>query len=330
MQAFGIASLVISIVAIFSPLIGIFLSGLSGFLAWLSAGNGTTLGGAATIINVLNLFFLSPAYMLAVSLEKSKRTAEEASLFTVWAFILFIQIATIAIFFVNFLISKINFSSLKSHRYKNNSRNVIDSPLESVRSSRNELLCNDVIDISPNVNASKVTQVLIHKVHGGRKKDSKFWNDEIDTLSNKLIDKKTQTISNQGRAHNYSRYRVPWVYPIAASSVLLVALLSFRPEILKRFHQQDTIHDIRPQSSNEPAADFNTFSSPPKIAKTTPRKKTYKKPIKQSRRYLLKLKNGNEITASNVKTTDGRVKITYPNGLKATVSKSFVLSIEIL
>jgi hypothetical protein len=37
--------------------------------------------------------------------------------------------------------------------------------------------------------ASKVTKVLIHKMHGGRKKDSKFWNDDIDLSKKNNIHK---------------------------------------------------------------------------------------------------------------------------------------------
>jgi hypothetical protein len=44
MKAFGIASLVFAITEIFIPVIGYFLSGLSGVLSFFSARKGTTLG----------------------------------------------------------------------------------------------------------------------------------------------------------------------------------------------------------------------------------------------------------------------------------------------
>ena len=55
MLAFGIASLVFSVVASFIPVFGIMISGLSGFLAWLSTGKGTPFGAAAIIINFINI-----------------------------------------------------------------------------------------------------------------------------------------------------------------------------------------------------------------------------------------------------------------------------------
>ncbi len=40
---------------------------------------------------------------------------------------------------------------------------------------------------------SKLTKVLIHKVHGGRKKDSKFWNDNIELEKNFLDEESNKT-----------------------------------------------------------------------------------------------------------------------------------------
>lgn len=330
MQAFGIASFVISILAIFIPIFGIFLSGLSGFLAWLSAGRGTTLGAAATIINVLNLFFLSPAYMLAVGLEHSQRSIEETRLFTVWLIILFIQIATVVVFIINLLISKVDISFSKPLRPKTNTRNNHAPCLNPMKSEKTEFPTIDVIDISPNVNASKVTKVLIHKVHGGRKKDSKFWNDEIDISKNNIIENKNHLVRRHGGSNNYSKYRIPWVYSITVSSVLLVGLLSFRPEILNFIHPKDSLNDIRPQHSSTPKKEIKTLLAQPKTIKTTPNKKHYKKTRKKSSVYLVKLQNGSEIRASKVKTKGKYVKITYKDGIEATVPKSSVLGIEIL
>ena len=51
MLAFGIASLIFAVIPIFIPGFGIMVSGVSGVLAWLSAGKGTPLGAAAVIVN---------------------------------------------------------------------------------------------------------------------------------------------------------------------------------------------------------------------------------------------------------------------------------------
>ncbi len=100
-QAFGIASLVLSIVAIFIPVFGVFIAGLSGILAWISTGRALFLGVAAVIINLCNIFLLSPTFLILIALESSQRTAEQHKLFTIWSVVLFIQIAAIAIFIFN-------------------------------------------------------------------------------------------------------------------------------------------------------------------------------------------------------------------------------------
>ncbi|TKB23746.1 hypothetical protein FCL47_21405 [Desulfopila sp. IMCC35006] len=119
MLAFGIASLVFSIVAIFIPVFGIMISGLSGFLAWLSTGKGgTPFGAAAVIINFINILLLSPAYMLVAGLEASQRNHEQANLFIIWAIVLFIQIAAVVVFVCNVLIDY-----FLKHRAKQKNRN---------------------------------------------------------------------------------------------------------------------------------------------------------------------------------------------------------------
>lgn len=101
MLAFGIAALIFSVIAIFVPGFGIMISGISGVLAWISVGKATPLGAAAVIVNFVNIFLLSPGYMLAAGLEASQRTHEESKLFTIWAIVLFIQIGAVVVFIFN-------------------------------------------------------------------------------------------------------------------------------------------------------------------------------------------------------------------------------------
>jgi hypothetical protein len=68
MKAFGIASLALSIIAVITPFLGAFISGLSGALAFFSAGQGTTLGLSAVIINLVNILLLSPSLILALTI----------------------------------------------------------------------------------------------------------------------------------------------------------------------------------------------------------------------------------------------------------------------
>lgn len=84
MIAFGISSLFFAILGVFIPFFGIFISGLSGFIAWMSAGRGTPLGAAAVIINLANLFLLSPGFLVVTSVEAHMRTAEQSKMAMIW------------------------------------------------------------------------------------------------------------------------------------------------------------------------------------------------------------------------------------------------------
>jgi hypothetical protein len=98
MKAFGISALVFSITGIFIPVIGYFLSGLSGMLAFFSAGKGTTLGLSAVIINIVNILFLSPSLVLLASNEHSINSVHQAQSKTIFGALILIQIAALIIF----------------------------------------------------------------------------------------------------------------------------------------------------------------------------------------------------------------------------------------
>jgi hypothetical protein len=52
---------------------------------------------------------------------------------------------------------------------------------------------------------SKVTKVLVHKIHGGRKKDSRFWNIENDLSDEELVSINPE--NNKPRQDDYKRSR---------------------------------------------------------------------------------------------------------------------------
>ena len=58
--AFGIASLVLAILSLIVPGIGIIITGISGFMAWISIGKGFPYGAAAVILNLINIFSYLP------------------------------------------------------------------------------------------------------------------------------------------------------------------------------------------------------------------------------------------------------------------------------
>ena len=112
MIAFGISSLFFAILGVFVPLFGVVLSGFSGFLAWMSAGKGTPLGAAAVIINLANIFFMSPSYMLVVNMEAHLRNYDQQKLFLVWVIVLYFQISAVGVFIINYLLNLIDFSAI--------------------------------------------------------------------------------------------------------------------------------------------------------------------------------------------------------------------------
>ena len=105
MQAFGISSLVLAILAIITPIAGVFLTGLSGVLAFFSAGKSTGLGFSAVILNIINIIFLSPSLVIVAA---NSRQAGEASssVSTAFGVLLLIQIIAIVVFIAQFAWSK--------------------------------------------------------------------------------------------------------------------------------------------------------------------------------------------------------------------------------
>ncbi len=126
--------------------------------------------------------------MLVAGLEASQRNHEQANLFTIWAIVLFIQIAAVVVFICNVLIDY-----FLKHKAKQKNRNDFlrfnkqDPPQHFAKPEGQQPMLSEPLvyqaeqrpgEYSQDI--SKFTKVLIHKIHGGRKKDSKFWNDQID------------------------------------------------------------------------------------------------------------------------------------------------------
>ena len=102
-MAFGISSLVFSVVAIFVPVFGVFIAGLSGILAWISVGRAFYLGLAAVIINVFNIFLFSPTFMFLIVREASQRTPDQNEILNFWIIVLAIQVIAVFLFVFNSL-----------------------------------------------------------------------------------------------------------------------------------------------------------------------------------------------------------------------------------
>jgi hypothetical protein len=306
MLPFGIASLVFSVVAIFIPVFGIMISGLSGFLAWLSTGKGTPFGAAAVIINFINILLLSPAYILVAGLEASQRNHDQGKLFTIWAIVLFVQIAAVVVFICNVLIDY----SLK-HRANRKSRNDIlrfnkqDPPQHFVKPEVQQSMPIEPLSYQTeegpgksSQDISKFTKVLIHKIHGGRKKDSKFWNDQID-LTKKNDDKFSIPIpENSARLRRSLQISI---YPFATLLIVLVVLIFARPELFPFFDYHkiySTISELFPNKTNTPVIS----KSSPKPAEALPRPVTTPRPYTKNAAPVTPKQERPLITLSNAQS----------------------------
>jgi len=77
-------------------ILGVFLSGLAGFLAMLAYGKHIALGLSAVIINIVNIIFLSPSLIIAASQQAS--SSNETSYSTAFGILISIQILAICIY----------------------------------------------------------------------------------------------------------------------------------------------------------------------------------------------------------------------------------------
>lgn len=81
MKALGITTMIFSIVAIFTPIIGPYLTFVCALLAAFSAGPGVTFGLVAIGINIINIVFLSPTLWVAVGLAAMSQKSGGGSVF---------------------------------------------------------------------------------------------------------------------------------------------------------------------------------------------------------------------------------------------------------
>jgi hypothetical protein len=235
MIAFGISALFFAMLGVFVPLFGIYISGISGFLSWMSAGKGTPLGAAAVIINLINICFLSPGYMLVVGLEAQQRTPDQRISFAIWMFVLFLQISAIVVFLVNFTQYKIDFNALKKafnkEKPKNQHPNRMEQEMENHQNTPVSDNMTSTANEEPEGSVSSLTKTLVYKIRGGKKPDSTFWKSEFGNDLRNLEDI-TFDGSRPHRAFLSQRNAQLKVVSIVISCIVLVFLLvSLRPDL---------------------------------------------------------------------------------------------------
>ena len=270
--AFGIASLVLSVVSIFIPGFGMIIAGLAGFLSWISIGKGLPFGAAAVILNLINIFFLSPVYFATVGINASLRTPEQSDLYNVWAIVLFLQIAAIVIYAVNFCLDiffdyrcKRKGSALKpSERlFEKRVSKTEETQFNFFHNSSNEPAAETARNIDE---IPKAINVLIHKIHGGRKKDSKFWNYENDLSGKDMESIAVQKPSEYTESRRIKRPLNVYLYPSAFFAILIISLLIARLDLLPFFKYHNSYNSITTTFPNKDTTSNNKTTSVSHIA----------------------------------------------------------------
>ena len=197
-MAFGISSLVFSVVAIFVPVFGVFIAGLSGILAWMSVGRAVFLGLAAVIINVLNIFIFSPSFMVLIVLEAYQRTPDQSKILKFWIIVLAIQVIAVFLFVFNSVLKSLlrsHFNRKKSNQTASESREHSDSKENSDPFNNSQ---KDTYEGSTRPNsATRLTRIIVKKSQGGRKESSKFW--DVDPTAAPISENAIGNIQNKSK-----------------------------------------------------------------------------------------------------------------------------------
>jgi hypothetical protein len=347
MMAFGISSLFFAILGVFVPLFGVILSGFSGFLAWMSAGKGTPLGAASVIINLANIFFMSPGYMLVVNMEANLRNYDQQKLFLVWVIVFYFQIAAIGVFIINYLLSLINFSaivqSLKKKKGKKQFSNRIEQAIE---------------DISPPQRSRRIQP------------ETKIDEESEVILLDDPISFQTEEVKKQDRVVSKNQYEESWrnpeeipfdgsrphakgikqnkVYLKAYSTVISCIFVAFvivylRPDLFpflkysniystlsKTFSKKYLLHFPKTKDQ-QPPSEKNEGIIPPvqthqkramgQPVPASPKPRIYRNHISDYW-YIIELKSGETILTQDVVITRHYVSVLLNNGQERRISKT--------
>ncbi|WP_423841136.1 hypothetical protein ONE56_16755 [Vibrio mytili] len=100
MTAFGIVSILLSVLGVMTPILGFLLSALSGFFSILAFRRTDPLANAALIINILNLTVLSPHTVL-VMIQPTPFLGIDSKFLFIYIVSLLIQFVGIALWYFN-------------------------------------------------------------------------------------------------------------------------------------------------------------------------------------------------------------------------------------
>jgi hypothetical protein len=101
-KGFGIAALVIAIIAIFIPLFGPWVTIISALLAALAYGSGFAFGISSIVINLINIFILSPTVWVFAGMTSAMEASSGKSFLSLGTFLFVVQIvAGVVLFLLN-------------------------------------------------------------------------------------------------------------------------------------------------------------------------------------------------------------------------------------
>ena len=355
MIAFGISSLFFAILGVFIPFFGIFISGFSGFLSWMSAGKATPLGAAAVIINLVNLFFLSPGYLVVTSIDAHMRTAEQSKLVMIWMFVLFIQISAIGVFLINFALSHIDFKRIFTSITGKQKKKEFSNRLEQQNLEVDKRVQSDYIyNQEHTAETDKVTplsKALIYRIHGGRNQDSKFWQSDYEHKWRDLSDIPFDGSRPHANSLNLNR-RFLKAYSLVITSILVVFVVVYlRPDLFpfltyssvysaisKTFpdkyldflqkKQQEAKLLISKDEIESPAKPIIPKSQIQNPQRNSTKKQTYKNKIVSDYWYIIELQNGEIILSQDAVITSEYVSIMIRNGEERRIAKEELKSFK--
>ena len=179
--AFGVASVFLSVVALFIPDYGTYIIGLSGIFAWCSVGRAMFLGLVSVIINISNILFFSKTFLTLLAIEPLQRTSEQVQLYNIWMFVFAIQLITLLLYALNglfdFCVRKGYFQEISKNFDNRIARKKEKDPVSNQLTKQTSRI--NEVDQPPNNSEtpvpSQLTEVLVRKLHGGRKGESRFW-----------------------------------------------------------------------------------------------------------------------------------------------------------
>jgi hypothetical protein len=183
---------------------------------------------------------------------------------------------------------------------------------------------------------SKVTKVLINKIHGGRKQDSKFWQSEFSGNDNKGNPKQTGNKSNlveflslfllsvigigiviYGGYFLYNRYKIEFSQPEPIATQTPKQSHK-RPQIKKRIRNENKpITKKELDKAIEKA--LNKRQSPPSNIPNLQSANSY---------YQVELKNGSLIKAKSASKNGNRYTINDINGLEFSLNRNEIKEVK--